>query len=195
MSMGTDGLKEKLENDIKFTSGNYANMYTRLKLRDNISKFLIVYYSVIAVINAIIPKVFVDISADKKILLDFLSLLISIILLVASLSVSLANYSERCTKAMQGLNKLKRMKKMLSAMDAFDVFNYRESIAYYHEIVDNIELRTDYDYYLTCKDFKVAGNKIPWLKRCELEVLNIIEKMLYVLLIIAPLALYFNISR
>ena len=188
-----DGLREKFLKDIEYTSLNYSNMYDRLQMRNNWSKFFVVYYSVIAVINAILPKVFVipDIYCT---LLDFTSIVVSIIMLVASLSVSLANYSERSLKVMQGLDALKRLKKTLvysnEDLEKEDYKKYREFLTEYHGIVDKVELRTDYDFYRTCREKGEVRDRFSWMRRVSLEVKHLGEVLLYLILFAAPLIFY-----
>lgn len=188
-----DGLREKFLKDIEYTSLNYSNMYDRLQMRNNWSKFFVVYYSVIAVINAILPKVFVipDIYCT---LLDFTSIVVSIIMLVASLSVSLANYSERSLKVMQGLDALKRLKKTLvysnEDLEKEDYKKYSEFLTEYHGIVDNVELRTDYDFYRTCREKGEVRDRFSWMRRVSLEVKHLGEVLLYLILFAAPLIFY-----
>lgn len=192
-------LKNSLEKDINYTSRNYANMYDRLLLRDNVSKFFIVYYSIIAIVNSILPKYIQDI-ANKSYIFDFSSVIISIILLVVSLSVSLANYPERKLKAMIALDKLKRMKKDIGiysedelVVDKHKLF--KEITQKYHEIVDNMELRSDYDYYKTCKSLNTDRERFNIGQCIKVCSLHIIEILIYLALTILPVVFYFYMFK
>ena len=189
-------LKESIEKDIWYTSTNYSNMYDRLCLRNNVSKFLIVYYSVIAIVNSILPKYIENIKI-KAYIFDFSSVIISVILLVASLSVSLANYPERTLKAMEAIDKLKRMKKDLITYSEEDLIEdnykvFKELTQRYHDVVDNMELRSNFDYYKTCKKLKNNREKFTIGECVKFSLLNIMEISIYIILIIAPIIFYFG---
>lgn len=173
-----------LEKDIIITSKNYANMYDRLHRRNIMTKFLIVYYSVISILYAILPKYFILEEAIKN-TLDFFSVIISIILLVSSLAVSMANYSIRETKAMKALDTLKRLKKEIQVEEKD---NYSSYIKKYHKTVDSMELRSNYDYYLTRKNL---GKEILWWENITFPALHLFELLLYVFLIVFPIIILF----
>ena len=84
--MNKQKLLTSIKRDIEFTSGNYAQMYNRLKLNDSISKFLITYYSTVSIIYGLFPLFFED-----KIVyltgLDFLMMSLSVVVLIASLLI------------------------------------------------------------------------------------------------------------
>ena len=188
---------EILEKDIINTSKNYANMYDRLHRRNIMTKFLIVYYSVISILYAILPKYFILEEAIKN-TLDFFSVIISIILLVSSLAVSMANYSIRETKAMKALDTLKRLKKEIQpenclkkeiqVEDCLKKDNYSNYIKKYHKTVDSMELRSNYDYYLTRKNL---GKEILWWENITFPALHLFELLLYVFLIVFPIIILF----
>ncbi len=181
--MGNMNYKEILEKDLLATSTNYANMYDRLHRRNTITKFLIVYYSVIAILYTILPKYFIYEEAIKNIL-DFCSVVISIILLVASLSVSMANYSARETRIIQSIDLLKRLKKELQAKHIINKKDFFRYINRYHEIVDSMELRTNYDYYLTRKKLK---KEISHWEYIIFPILHFLELIMYIILICCPI--------
>ena len=176
-----------LEKDIINTSKNYANMYDRLHRRNIITKFLIVYYSVISILYAILPKYFI-LEETVKNTLDFFSVVISIILLVSSLAVSMANYSIRETKVMKALDTLKRLKKEIQAEDCIKKDNYSNYIKKYHKTVDSMELRSNYDYYLTRKNLE---KEILWWENITFPALHLFELLLYVFLIVFPIIILF----
>ena len=133
-------------------------MYNRLKLNDSISKFLITYYSTVSIIYGLFPLFFED-----KIVyltgLDFLMMSLSVVVLIASLLISFAQYGERSKQVMTGLDRLKRLKKELLQYsdDNFTKELYKKFIDEYHGIVDSIELRSDLDYFRTCKELNSRG--------------------------------------
>lgn len=143
-----------LRHDLEYTISNCSNMHNRLCTSDRLSKFLIIEYSLFSIVNSLIPKYFSFITSPDSqsricSILDFVSVNVSIILLVASLYISLANYSDRITKAMTCLNKLKRLKKKLENFSPIDFT--QETRNEYNEIVDDMECRSDLDFYKTCK--------------------------------------------
>ena len=156
--MNKQKLLTSIKRDIEFTSGNYAQMYNRLKLNDSISKFLITYYSTVSIIYGLFPLFFED-----KIVyltgLDFLMMSLSVVVLIASLLISFAQYGERSKQVMTGLDRLKRLKKELLQYsdDNFTKELYKKFIDEYHGIVDSIELRSDLDYFRTCKELNSRG--------------------------------------
>lgn len=156
--MNKQKLLTSIKRDIEFTSGNYAQMYNRLKLNDSISKFLITYYSTVSIIYGLFPLFFED-----KIVyltgLDFLMMSLSVVVLIASLLISFAQYGERSKQVMTGLDRLKRLKKELLQYsdDNFTKELYKKIIDEYHGIVDSIELRSDLDYFRTCKELNSRG--------------------------------------
>lgn len=195
-----NNIKEKFLKDIKYTTKNYSNMYNRLQQRDNWSKFLVIYYSVVGIINTILPKYF-SISENYADVLDFSSVMVSIILLVTSVSISLAGYSGRAMKVMQGIDTLKHMKKEVQLLNAEDLCGkendtYRKMLKMYREVVGTIELRTEYDYYLTCKEIEdeeksqKVRETFRLSKRISVVLKHMGEIVLYWALLLFPVVFY-----
>jgi len=184
-------LLKSLQHDIEYTTENYANIYNRLKDSDFVFKVFLIEYSICAIINALIPKFF-SLNDNLKNILDFTSVVISIILLVASLSISLANYSDRIQKSMNAVNKLKRMKKALSSFDEkdFNKLKYEEYTKKYHEIVDNMEFRNNIDFFKTCKRFNVINERFNWIKRFKYNLYIILLDVFYYFILLLPIVAY-----
>lgn len=182
-------LKESINRDIEFTSGNYAQMYKRLKLNDMASRFFMVYYSTVSIIYGLFPLFFEERIASLSIL-NFLMISLSIIVLIASLMISFAQYSERSKKVMNGLDQLKRLKKLLQYDECL---NYRGVIDKYHKIVDNIELRSDVDYFRTCKELNSRGKyadsweKISLLNKFSMYASSMLKFLFFLVLFLFPI--------
>ena len=198
--MNKQKLLTSIKRDIEFTSGNYAQMYNRLKLNDSISKFLITYYSTVSIIYGLFPLFFED-----KIVyltgLDFLMMSLSVVVLIASLLISCAQYGERSKQVMTGLDRLKRLKKELLQYsdDNFTKELYKKFIDEYHGIVDSIELRSDLDYFRTCKELNSRGKyteswqQISCLNKLIMYMVPIFKFLFFFALFLFPIIVLFII--
>lgn len=198
--MNKQKLLTSIKRDIEFTSGNYAQMYNRLKLNDSISKFLITYYSTVSIIYGLFPLFFED-----KIVyltgLDFLMMSLSVVVLIASLLISFAQYGERSKQVMTGLDRLKRLKKELLQYsdDNFTKELYKKFIDEYHGIVDSIELRSDLDYFRTCKELNSRGKyteswqQISCLNKLIMYMVPIFKFLFFFALFLFPIIVLFII--
>lgn len=198
--MNKQKLLTSIKRDIEFTSGNYAQMYNRLKLNDSISKFLITYYSTVSIIYGLFPLFFED-----KIVyltgLDFLMMSLSVVVLIASLLISFAQYGERSKQVMTGLDRLKRLKKELLQYsdDNFTKELYKKFIDEYHGIVDSIELRSDLDYFRTCKELNSRGKyteswqQISCLNKLITYMVPIFKFLFFFALFLFPIIVLFII--
>lgn len=198
--MNKQKLLTSIKRDIEFTSGNYAQMYNRLKLNDSISKFLITYYSTVSIIYGLFPLFFED-----KIVyltgLDFLMMSLSVVVLIASLLISFDQYGERSKQVMTGLDRLKRLKKELLQYsdDNFTKELYKKFIDEYHGIVDSIELRSDLDYFRTCKELNSRGKyteswqQISCLNKLIMYMVPIFKFLFFFALFLFPIIVLFII--
>lgn len=186
-----------LKRDVDFTTGNYAHMHTRLRNNDVASRFFVIYYSVVSIFYGLIPLFFKEKLASEA-LLNFLALSSSIVVLIASLTISLAKYSERSNQVMQGLDQMKRFKKELSLYKETGLTSneYLASIIKYHQIVDHVELRTYLDYYLTCRDmhkgekYAESWKNLSWFQKIEACCFPAAKYLFYFVLIILPLCIF-----
>lgn len=191
---------KNLKRDVDFTARNYAHMYTRLRENDAMSRFFVTYYSVISILYGLIPLFFQERLVSKA-LPDFLTLSSSIIVLIASLTISLAKYGERSQQVMRGLDQMKQFKKGLSLYEETGLTSneYQASIIQYHQIVDRVELRTDLDYYLTCQDmyknkkYVESWKNLSWIQRAEAHCFPCLKHLFYFILAIFPLYIFPNL--
>lgn len=194
MDNAHENLLESLKRDIAFTSGNYGQMHDRLILRDWVSRIAIVYYSLVTIGYAVLSVCF---TVSNEGLLNFVSICVSVITLVASLMISFARYSERATKVMQALDRIKRIKKELVKYSFADLCKddytlYDKFVEKYHAIVDEVELRADVDYYRTCKTLKSnphyadAWNRLSWFQKAIAYLSRALEYVFYAFLAVAP---------
>ena len=181
------GTKESFIHDLKLTYKNYANMYSRLQLRNHMASILIVYYSILSIILALIGKYF-QISLASKNILEFASIFTAIIILVSSLMISMANYPSRIQKAVEAIDSLKKMKKEVEATDNdFSLPEYKDYIGKFHEIVDKMELRSDIDFYRTSKS---VNEHVTYFSRPQRAILLceiFFERLFYFVLLVGPI--------
>ncbi len=157
-------LLESLKRDIAFTTQNYSQMHAKFRMRDAAARLLMVYYSIVMIIYAVLPLYFepyFDAYFDGDVL-DFVALCLSVVSLVASLLISFAKYPERSIQTMDALDKLKYFKKNIEKYTADelrdeDCLLYDQFVEEYHQIVDKVELRTEMDYYRACKALWASG--------------------------------------
>lgn len=190
-------LLDSIRRDIEVTASNYAQMHDRLRLRDGASKLFVTYYSVFAILFSLMPFFF-EKQITYRALFDFLTVSMSIVVLVSSLLISFAKYSERALQAVKSLDNLKRLKKELSKYTDDDMWDdeckrYNNCVKRYHQIVDHMELRTDIDYYRSCKNlssktgFEDRWENLSWFSKFLAHSARIFEYSCYVLLILFPL--------
>lgn len=190
-------LLASIQRDVEVTASNYAQMYERLHMRDSASKFFVTYYSVFAILFSLIPFFFGE-QITYRPRFDFLTISMSIVVLFASLLISVAKYSERALQAVKALDDLKRLKKDLSKYTADDMRDneckqYDSCVERYHQIIDRMELRTEIDYYRSCKKlstktgFKERWEKLSCFNKCLANFARMLEYCGYVLLLLFPL--------
>jgi hypothetical protein len=193
-------LIRSIKRDIDFTSGNYAQMYKRLKLNDSASRFFVVYYSTVSIMYGLFPLFFED-KIVSSAMLNFLMISLSIIVLIASLLISFAQYGERSKKVMNGLDQLKRLKKLLQYEECASKkdkhLDYPKFIKEYHEIVDNVELRSDIDYFHACKELYSSGkyreswHQISYISKFIMYAMSILKCLFFLLLLLFPIIVLF----
>lgn len=193
-------LLNAIQRDIEVTSSNYAQMYERLHLRDCASKFFVTYYSVFAILFSLTPFFFGE-QIKYRALFDFLTVSMSIVVLVASLLISFAKYSERALNAVKALDDLKRLKKELFKYNDADLWKdeckiYDAYVKRYHQIVDCMELRTEMDYYRSCiklsnkEGFKDRWENLSWYNKIFANLARIFDYIEYLILFLFPFAAF-----
>ena len=143
--------KDSLLHDIEYTSSNCSYMQKRLNRWDVHTKIYIIEYSLFSIFLSIAPK-YIPISGNILGGIEFLSSAVSIVILVVSLYVTLANYQKRAENALLILNKLKKMKKDVSSIsdEDFSAKKYNKYSKRYYRVVRYMEVRDDLDFYRTC---------------------------------------------
>lgn len=185
-----------LERRLSLTIGNYSQMANRLEKRNSIFQFILIYYSIIGIVDSLLPKYFdftTNVSATMCNIFDFWDILIAIILLIFSSQIALFKYPERIKNCMVMLNRLKKLNGELlsSAKNVSDA--YQE----YHEITKNIDfLFSRSDFYLSCKNYDVKHQstevKTHFSKTEEFFISSrlVFENILYFILIFLPIVIY-----
>lgn len=143
---------------ISTTLNNYINMEKRLSGSKKLSNFILVYYSIYLIISSLTSSFF---AWYNKQLSEYFGIVISIIILAFSLINSNANYSKRIENITNAINSLKTIKRKLCDEDL------ENNISEYNAIVDQIELRSDLDFFNTIKMLCKSHNK-PWYKKSKL---------------------------
>ena len=193
---------DNLKRNCKLTATNYGNLANRLLKRKNIFQIMLPYYSVVGIINAVIPMYFTQISSAKKVVLSFWGLAIAITFLVVSLKISMAHYSERIDRATEMLNKLKAISNDVEA-DREDILKTPSMIKSYweryHSVIEKDEIIDKRYFYFTCKgeDKKNPNGNTSEVKshfsRAEIIYINVVwllENSLYIFLFVLPFLVY-----
>lgn len=190
-------LYESIKKDYEMTAGNYAQLHDRLLFQKNITNFFLIYYSIIGIVTTLIMKYF-NFNDSVISALEFSSIIISVILLTCSILIGFANYSHRIEKAIKALDFMKRCKKELIEFSeiGLNIDDYKKRLDDYHKIVDEMELRTEIDFYKSCK--LMGNNKLlkyfpSYFKRFSLDFKIFLRFFLILLLFILPIALYIYI--
>ena len=132
------------------TLSNYINMEKRLSESKRMSNLILTYYSIFLIINSLTALYF---EWYNKQLCEYFGLILSIVLLAYSLINSNANYSQRIDSVTNAINELKTLKRTLTD-DNINEFKEK-----YYNITDNVEFRSDIDFFYTvkslCKELNV----------------------------------------
>ena len=142
---------EKLRRVCNTTLSNYINMEKRLNANKRFSNFILTYYSIFLIISSLTSSFF-DLYNSK--LGEYFGVIISVVLLAFSLINSNANYDKRIDVVTIAINKLKTLKRN-TALEA------EEFKKEYDEIVDNVEFRSDIDFFRTVKSY-CKKSEINW---------------------------------
>jgi hypothetical protein len=141
-----------LERNCTLSSSNCGNIANKLTKRKNFFQILLPYYSIIGIINGLIPRFFSPISKEKLDLLGFWGIIVSISFLVISMLISLAKYPERIERATYNLNNLKILKNNLqTAKNDLNEDEIRDYWQQYNNIIQNYSLVNRRYFYKTCK--------------------------------------------
>ncbi|MBR0348023.1 MAG: hypothetical protein IIX16_00115 [Clostridia bacterium] len=187
---------ENLNRKLSLTIGNYSQMANRLEKRNSIFQFVLIYYSIIGIVDALLPKYFdftTNVSATMNNVFDFWDILIAIILLIFSSQIALFKYPERIKNCMVTLNQLKMLQGALLSSTQTVENAYKE----YYEITQNINfLFSRSDFYLSCKNYDVKNQgsevKTHFSQTEEFFISTrlVLENILYFILIFLPMVIY-----
>lgn len=190
--------KEKLIRKCSLTIGNYGQMANRLEKRNNISQFILLYYSVVGIIDSLIPKFF-DISNKPESLntvFDFWDIIMAIILLIFSSQVALLKYSERTKNCIKSLNELKSF---LVKIRSENSENINPNLCQeYNTIISNIDfLFSRSDFYYSCIEYDKKNSNSEetshHFRKAEIGYIKLklfLENFLYFAVIIMPFVIY-----
>lgn len=133
----------KWKNICETTLKNYTNMLKRLVSEDRTSKYILIYYSLAVIIYSLTSEFYSEIYNTE--LSNFISIIMSVVLLIYSIINSNAKYPERISKIEHSINELKSLKRN------FNKGTLAQQIEAYNTIVDSTELRADVDFFNTVK--------------------------------------------
>lgn len=190
--------KEELIRKCILTIGNYGQMANRLEKRNNISQFILLYYSIVGIVDSLIPKFF-DISNEPELLntvFDFWDIIMAIILLIFSSQVALLKYSERIKNCIKSLNELKSF--LIKIQNQYDDNTSQNLCQEYNTIISNIDfLFSRTDFYNSCIEYdKKTPNskeKSHHFKIAEIGYIKLklfLENSLYCIVIVMPFIMY-----
>lgn len=141
--------------DIMYTAiRNYDNMLKRLSFRKQFSNFCITYYSIVLIVLSLTVKFFP--CKVKVELSSYYNIVLSVVVLVYSLVITNANYSDRINAVKRSLNEIKIKKGEL------DDDNVAKKCQEYDLIISNTEYRSDIDFFRTLKQ-RCKKNNISWM--------------------------------
>lgn len=189
-------IKEELLRNCNLTSLNYGQLANKLQKRKNIFQVLLPYYSVIGILNTLVPKYFLCISVHKQNILSFWGAFISVTFLVISMQISLARYPERISELTRILNKLKVLKSKINKCSNNEIEDLQKE---YNEIISNGVFVGRRYFYKSCKDVdkKCKSNNSQEVQdhfskseKFFLSFVDIMEIILCVLVFVLPLIVY-----
>lgn len=215
-----NSIKEEILRNCDLTASNYANLANKLQKRKIIFQVLLPFYSVIGVLNGLLPK-FLDFFTPIQIdLLSFWGVIISITFLVVSMQITLAKYPERIAEATKILNKLKVIKSKIKKTDENNTEELEDLYEQYNDIVHNGVFINRRFFYETCrdidkrngnikknkstkakKDYEIEPGKessrltetarhFSWFEIAYIIFLSILENFFYLLIYILPIIVY-----
>ena len=177
--------KEKWLKICNTTLSNYINMEKRLSENKKFSNFVLTYYSLFFIINSL-TAVYFDLYNDK--LSEYFGIILSVIMLAYSFINSNANYSRRIDVITNAINELKTLKR-----NSFSEENLEMFINKYNDIVDNVEFRSDIDFFRTIKSrCKEVG--IKWYEKFNTNASEEREQLKNYLSEISPYYLQMKIA-
>lgn len=145
--------KEKWLKICNTTLSNYINMEKRLTENKKLSDFILVYYSIFFIINSLTAVYFECYNVK---LCEYFGIILSVVMLAYSFINSSANYTRRIDVITNAINQLKTLKRNFDDESEIDSFKRK-----YNDIVDNVEFRSDVDFFRTIKS-KCKEHGVKW---------------------------------
>lgn len=201
----TDAELDSFIRKCTLSSMNYGNISNKLDKRKTIFQILLPYYSIVGVINSLLPRYFDNIDNTRLNYLYFWGIVISIVFLVISMQIALARYPERIENATKNLNHLKILKNQAEHLKINE--NATENdlkklwISYNELIQSNVLVNRRY-FYKTCKDYDSGNEKktsnyesevkthFKLLEKVYINFTNFLESILYFFMFILPFIVY-----
>lgn len=189
-------LLDSLNHDCSFTIENFANMQRRFSTRNSYTSFVLVYYSLISIINDLLPKFFVV--SDKNLnVLEFFNVCASIVFFYFALQIGFANYGSRSNKLSDIVAQLKFFTKQLKKYSETGISReqYKKLVNEYHELIETAEAVPRRDYYHTCQtlDSKRIYTYFTRYERIMIRIQIVSELLLYIIVALVPVLLYLYI--
>lgn len=161
--------KTKIYDIMNTTQNNYSNMLKRLQLKKSFSNFVVTYYSIALIVYSLTAEFFPSIFDVK--LSSYFNIILSIVVLVYSLIITNAKYSERIQSAERVLNEVKSKKRELKTDE-----NAMEKLKEYEIIMSKAEYRSELDFFHTLKQ-KCKKYDVRWYNyKRDLEKVPDIEE-------------------
>lgn len=187
---------DELSRRCSLTIGNISKMANRLERRNNWFQFLLLYYSIVGIINALIPKYFdLENSLPPFIFnaFEFWDVVIAIVLLIVSSQVALFKYPERIKACVNKLNEIK----------AFSIDMKKNAINHtYYDRYEQITKDFDFlfsrvDFYYSCIEFDAKNKNTKEVERhfskgekASIKLRVFLENSSYFILSVCPIITY-----
>ena len=142
-------IKEKFLIDIKYERNVCSSMYERFHKWDAFTKMYLIEYPFFCILSSILPQ-YVPFDSWNESLLEFMLVSLSIILLIASVCVTFANFQKRAEKTLYIIKKWEKFMNDISA-NLDDSFEYEDYLNRYHQIASRMECPDKIDIYTARK--------------------------------------------
>lgn len=185
-------LMYSIKRDCELTTQNYSNMQRRFSNENRFNSFLLVYYSIVSIVNDLVPRFF-DLPSNVDTNLEFINIVFSIVFLYLALEIGFSNYGERSNSLAHAVSKLKFFSKELKKYkDGVSLAEYKQLTESYQKIIDGIEIVPRIDFYRTCKakEADQIKERFSFFERLFLHFSTLFKITLNFFAIISPIVLY-----
>ena len=192
----TNEQSKGLLRNCKLTSSNYGNLANQLQKRKNVFQILLPYYSIIGIINGLIPRFF-TLCAYQKDVLAFWGICVSVTFLVISMQIALARYPERIESANNKLNSIKSLINHIESDQQIE--NISDFWKEYNALISNSSFIQRRYFYKTCtitdKKSSNTQNKETASHFSKIEsicfiLVEFFENMFFIILFLLPFIIY-----